>query len=71
MGNYLKKETLRRMIWFYFSRGKRSSISLAIDRVIEIHPGRDSVVRTVKLRTPINKVVRLTNKLYLIEGSND
>ena len=39
-------------------------------KVIEIYSGRDGVVRIVKLRTPTNEVVRPTNKLYLMVGSN-
>ena len=40
-----------------------------LGRIIDVFPGRDGVVRTVKVKTPNNELIRPANKLHLLEAS--
>ena len=67
----LKERTFQRKDLVILQREKYFLISLDIGRVTKVYPGRDGGTRITKLRTPTNEIVRLANKIYLMEGSNN
>ena len=42
----------------------------SLGKIIETFPEKDDVVRTVKVKTPNNHIIRPANKLHLLESSD-
>ena len=40
-----------------------------LGRIIETYPGKDGIVRTVKVKTPNNELIRPSGKLCLLENN--
>ena len=45
-------------------------IDWPLGRIIETYPGVDGALRTVKVKMPSNKLLRLAQKLFLLEKAN-
>ena len=38
-----------------------------LGRIVEVYPGKDGIVRSVKVKTPNNELIRPSGQLYLLE----
>ena len=39
----------------------------SLGRIVEVYPGKDGIVRSVKVKNPNNELIRLSRQLYLLE----
>ena len=41
-----------------------------LGRITDVYPGRDNVVRTVKVKTPSNELIRSSRRLCLLQAND-
>ena len=62
-----KKSKIRRLS--NYTEQEYTKVSLASWPFIEMYPRKDGIVRTVKVKTPNNELIRPTEKLCLLENN--
>ena len=62
-----KKSKIRRLS--NYTEQEYTKVSLASWPLIEMYPRKDGIVRTVKVKTPNNELIRPSEKLYLLENN--